>query len=282
MNRSIIRIIIIFISSVLYSYHAAGQDFNLVYDLMSFNHEKDSVLRKNIEIDEKHIRDNEAFLLSNIVYSSLTADYLYLKHNIAYADKFIKAVQKDGMDKAKLFDQFTFPKYYPNSSGIVKTRYDSSLIMLINVMFETEQNVRTYYRKVINNQKITDPVMMGIDSMNFLLLDSFIYKRGILPADSLISYKVFDKLYLIMFHTVRRLSDQKWAEVKKVLDANLSSGILTNGFYASIIDQYYKSKNLPLPYGTYLHDYKEELPEINKNRRKIGLLSYEQTYGKKK
>ena len=186
------------------------------------------------------------------------------------------------MDKGKLFYHFTFPKYYPLSNKLEKTHYDSAMIRLINIMFETEQNVRTYYRPVINNHKITDPVMMRIDSLNFMLLDSFIYKRGILPADSLISYQVFDKLYLVIFHTVRRLSDQKWAEVKKVLDDNLNTGILSNGYYAAIVDQYYMSKKLPLPYGTFLHDYKEELIEINKNRRKIGLLSYEETYPKKK
>lgn len=262
-----------------YCYQGNSQDFDIVYKLRSFNNEKDSLQKEKFVINKQQIIDNEIFLMNNIVYSSLTAEYLYIKHDYQYANKFINKVINQGMDNGTLFKQFSFPKYKSNSSGSKKTTYDYDMIKMIEIMFETEQNLRTYYRKIISNHKITDPIIMKIDSLNFLLLDSFYYKKGILPADSLIGYQVFDKLYLVIFHTIRRLSDQKWEEVKKVLDINLTNGILTNSYYAAIVDQYYKSKNLPLPYGTYLHDYKNELIEINKNRRKIGLLSYEETYG---
>lgn len=264
-----------------YSYQGNSQDFDLVYKLRSFNNEKDSLQKEKIDVNKQRIIDNETFLMNNIVYSSLTAEYLYIKHDFKYADKFINKVISQGMDNGLLFKQFSFPNYKSQSNCSKMTKYDNDIIKMVETMFETEQNIRTYYRKIINNHKITDPVMMKIDSLNFLLLDSFYYKKANLPADSIIGYQVFDKMYLVIFHTIRRLSDQKWEEVKKVLDVNLNNGILSNAYYAAIVDQYYKSKNLPLPYGTYLHEYKNELIEINKNRKKIGLLSYEETYGKK-
>lgn len=215
------------------------------------------------------VNENYSFFTSNTKNLTLLIDYYCSRNDTVNIKKYVEILPP----ATKVYSTCYTQKY----GNLVKNQHsenklDSNMIKLVTVMFETEQNIRTFYKRKLGLSTVI-PTMLMIDSLNWLIIDSLFIKKDYLPTESEISAELFLNLDIVMLHqSSLRKNEAELKIFNNFIRNMLERGILTNDAYGMMIDRQLEKKGLKGMYGKGINKIeKEDIFEININRTKIGL-----------
>lgn len=262
---SILSIFIILTNNLCLS----SQKFEVLYQLETLC--KCNYYKYPDSIIQNEILSNSEFFLGNSRNTILTLNFYVFKSNKEKIKMCLEKLSEFGfeIDKSILSRCNHFINF--DTINYSQKKYDSTDIIKITKMFDTEQNIRTLYKPIFGFNSIKN-VMITIDSLNMRFIDSIYIKTNIFPSESNISSIIFYKLFLILFHNVNNLNEYKWNEIHNYLYSLLEKGILNNNFYSMLVDRYLEKNGLQVNYGEGISKINNNrIGEINSNRVKIGL-----------
>lgn len=215
------------------------------------------------------VNENYSFFTSNTKYLTLLINYYCSRNDTLNIKKYVEILPF----ATKVYSTCYNMKY----GNLVKNQHsenmlDSNMIKLVTIMFETEQNIRTFYKRKLGLSTVL-PAMQMVDSLNWLIIDSLFIKKDYLPTESEISAELFLNLDIVLLHqSSLRKNDAELKIFNNFITILLERGIITNDSYGMMIDRQLEKKGLKGIYGKGINNVeKEDIIEINKNRAKIGL-----------
>lgn len=200
----------------------------------------------------------------------LTLNYFIYKNDDQNIEIYLNKLCEQGVVIDNTFKQKCKNLAKLNQSVNCNQKFDSVEIDRIVKMFDTEQNIRTFYKPNFGFTNIRD-IMIKIDSFNMHLIDSFYIKTNNFPQEINISALIFYKLFLVIFHNVDQQNNIRWIELNAFLYALLEKGTLNSNYYSMLVDRYQEKNGFPSLYGAGLTNIVSRIGEVNLNRIKIGL-----------
>jgi hypothetical protein len=251
----------------------------------------DGNYKKSSKYYRKAFKNNEGFPMD--YYNALSVADSIRDKDLAYLSA--KRLAKLGICK-EFFEDFPILKSDQNLwNDIVITKNDSykyrddTLIEKINEMFVLDQKVREYYDESLPHEELIQKqeIRNKTDSLNFIDFRKIINNHGFPSINKLgIECSSSNKGFLPPQYDILfiHFALHKYDGVINLLNTSLNKFEISNLEYATYIDKmkggaYFRLDGAVVQIGTnyyYVKLNKEQLKEVNKHRKEIGLLTYEE------
>jgi hypothetical protein len=151
----------------------------------------------------------------------------------------------------------------------------STQVELINEMYAVDQFARVDYRNYLTKESFSD-LLTIVDSINFIILFEKFQASPEFFVDKQIGHKTLKQLYIILLHSCRYISDDKFNLLNAILLNLVHEKKFSPYYYANIYDERLRVQESPsYPYYNLLRNEilgPDQAKAIEMNRRGIGAI----------